>query len=197
MRLRGGADADGGRRAQLLEDFKLDPRKKCATYSKGNRQKVAIVAALASDVELYILDEPTSGLDPLMQSIFQSHIGKLKQAGKTILLSSHILAEVEALCDQVTIIKEGKAVETGSLDELRHLRLTTVTAETEKPVSGLDTINGIQDIRKDGHRITFRVAAADIDAALVYLTKFKVRSLQSAPPTLEELFMRHYSDGEA
>jgi ABC-2 type transport system ATP-binding protein len=190
-RLRGGIDKK--RRDKLVDTFKLDPRKKCGAYSKGNRQKVAIIAALASEVELYIFDEPTSGLDPLMQSLFQSQVEDLKRAGKTVLLSSHILAEVEALCDKVTIIKEGSVVESGALSDLRQLRLTTISVETENQVTGLEKISGVQDIKIDNGRLTFRVAANNIDTALSHLVKFQIRSLISAPPTLEELFMRHYN----
>lgn len=190
-RLRGGLNPE--RRQQLLEVFQLDPKKKCGTYSKGNRQKVAIVAALASDVELYILDEPTSGLDPLMQATFQKQIEALKQAGKTILLSSHILAEVEALCDQITIIKEGKVIESGSLDELRHLQLTTIEVTTKKRLTGLEKIEGIHDIDQEDTHATFKVDSGKMDDVLCHLTKFTVQSLVSTPPTLEELFMRHYA----
>jgi polyether ionophore transport system ATP-binding protein len=191
--LRGGLDKQ--RRADLLERFQLDPRKKFRTYSKGNRQKVALVAALASDVELYILDEPTSGLDPLMEAVFQDCIKELKEAGKTVLLSSHILAEVEALCDRVTIIREGRTVQSGTLDELRHLHRTTVKAKTEKPVTGFAKLKGIHklEVHDDKHAVSFEVDSQNLDAALEQLTKLNVRALTSHPPTLEELFLSHYS----
>jgi ABC-2 type transport system ATP-binding protein len=193
--LRGGLD--NKRRADLLEKFQLDPRKKFRTYSKGNRQKVALIAALASDVELYILDEPTSGLDPLMEAIFQDCIKELKSAGKTVLLSSHILAEVEALCDRVTIIREGKTVQTGTLDELRHLHRTTVKAHVERPATKtmFKNVHSL-DINDKGHSVTFEVSSEHIDSALEVLTKLNVRSLTSHPPSLEELFLSQYSEGK-
>lgn len=192
-KLRGGLDEK--LRIELLERFQLDPRKKFRTYSKGNRQKVALVAALASDVDVYILDEPTSGLDPLMESVFQDYIKELKKQGKTILLSSHILAEVEALCDKVTIIREGKTVQTGTLQELRHLHRTSIKAHVEKPVKKLRT-TGIhnQKITDKGHQVSFEVESAQLDKALEELTKLNVTSLVSQPPTLEELFLSHYDE---
>jgi ABC-2 type transport system ATP-binding protein len=190
--LRGNYDRK--RRDQLLEKFQLDPRKKFRTYSKGNRQKVALVSALSADVELYIMDEPTSGLDPLMESIFQDHVMELKAKGKTVLLSSHILAEVEALCDRVTIIREGKTVESGTLSELRHLHRTTIKAETEKPAKNLSKQKGVHNFKLDDTTVEFEVDSANIDDALEQLTKYNVRSLASHPPTLEELFLRHYDE---
>jgi ABC-2 type transport system ATP-binding protein len=191
-RLRGGVDPK--RRKDLLERFDLDPRKKARTYSKGNRQKVALVAALASDVELLILDEPTSGLDPLMESVFQDCIDEWKDEGRTVLLSSHILAEVEALCDRVSIIRLGKTVETGTLSELRHLTRTTISVETERPVTGLDGMAGVHDLRVEASRAYFDVDTPRLDGVLRHLTEAGVRSLTSQPPTLEELFLRHYGD---
>jgi ABC-2 type transport system ATP-binding protein len=190
--LRGGLDPR--RRDDLLERFKLDPTKRSRSYSKGNRQKVAIVAALSSDVDLYLLDEPTSGLDPLMDAVFRDCIAEVVAAGHTVLLSSHILAEVEALCDRVTIIREGKTVESGTLAQLRHLTRTTVSIETERPITGLEALHGVHDARLDSTRATFEVDTADLDGALRHLVQFGVRSLTSTPPTLEELFMRHYGD---
>lgn len=190
--LRGGLDPK--RRQDLLERFKLDPTRKCRTYSKGNRQKVAIVAGLASDVELYLLDEPTSGLDPLMELVFQDCVRELKAAGKTILLSSHILAEAEALCDRVTIIREGKDVETGTLAELRHLTRTSVTVETKRPITGLENIPGLYGLSVEGTHASFGVDTDKIDDALKHLLAFDILSLVSTPPTLEELFMRYYGD---
>ncbi len=190
--LRGGLDPK--RRKDLLERFRLDPTKKCRTYSKGNRQKVAIVAALASDVELYLLDEPTSGLDPLMELVFQDCVRELKAAGKTVLLSSHILAEAEALCDRVTIIREGKDVETGTLAGLRHLTRTSVEVETRRPVTGLENIPGLYGVNVEGTHASFRVDTDKIDDALKHLLTFDILSLVSTPPTLEELFMRYYGD---
>ena len=189
-RLRGGLDAK--RRADLLERFDLDPTKKGRTYSKGNRQKVALVAALASDVELLILDEPTSGLDPLMEAVFRECISEERDRGRTVLLSSHILAEVEALCDRVSIIRAGRTVETGTLAELRHLTRTSIRAELADPPTGLSELTGIHDLVVDGNRASVEVDTDHLDAALRQLTTFGVRSLVSQPPTLEELFLRHY-----
>ncbi|WP_030486209.1 ABC transporter ATP-binding protein [Micromonospora chokoriensis] len=189
-RMRGGLDP--ARRAELLDSFELDPRKKGRAYSKGNRQKVGLVAALASDAELLILDEPTSGLDPLMEEVFQSWVRRAKADGRTVLLSSHILAEVEALCDRVTIIRNGRDVETGTLTELRHLRRTSIEAELTGPADGLGQLAGVHDLRVDGHRVRFDVENAALDAALRKLTDIGVRSLVSQPPTLEQLFLRHY-----
>jgi ABC-2 type transport system ATP-binding protein len=191
-RLRGGLDEK--RRADLLERFDLDPKKKGRSYSKGNRQKVALVAALASDVELLILDEPTSGLDPLMESVFQDCINEERQRGRTVLLSSHILAEVEALCDRVSIIRLGRTVETGTLAELRHLTRTAITAELAGTPNGLTTLAGVHDLKLDGTRVSFDVDTKDLDQVLRQLTQVGVRSLTSQPPTLEELFLRHYAD---
>ncbi|WP_424535158.1 ATP-binding cassette domain-containing protein [Sphaerisporangium viridialbum] len=189
-RLRGGLDKR--RRADLLERFDLDPRKKGRAYSKGNRQKVALVAALASDVELLVLDEPTSGLDPLMEEVFREVIAEERRNGRTVLLSSHILAEVEALCDRVTIIREGRTVETGTLAELRHLTRTSIQAELAGPASGLEDLPGVHDLRTQDGRVRFDVETGSLDAALRHLTDVGVRSLVSQPPTLEELFLRHY-----
>jgi ABC-2 type transport system ATP-binding protein len=189
-RLRGGLDPK--RRKDLLERFDLDPTKKGRTYSKGNRQKVALVAALASDVELLILDEPTSGLDPLMEEVFRDCIARERQDGRTVLLSSHVLAEVEALCDRVSIIRAGKTVESGTLAELRHLTRTSITAELGSPLSGVDTMTGVHDYSAQGNKVQFEVDTAELDAVLRKLTEFGVRSLISQPPTLEQLFLRHY-----
>jgi ABC-2 type transport system ATP-binding protein len=191
-RLRGGLD--DARRAELLERFDLDPTKKSRTYSKGNRQKVALVAGLASDVELLVLDEPTSGLDPLMEEVFRECIEEERRAGRTVLLSSHILAEVEALCDRVTIIRAGKTVETGSLTELRHLTRTSISVETIQPPGDLAALKGIHDLRVTDHHASFDVDTAQIDEAVRQLTRVGIRSLTSQPPTLEELFLRHYGD---
>ena len=190
--LRGGVDRR--RRDELLERFELDPTKKGRTYSKGNRQKVALVAALASDAELLLLDEPTSGLDPLMEAVFQDTIQEIIQDGRTVLLSSHILAEVEALCDRVSIIRLGRTVESGRLAELRHLTRTSIAVETERPIDGLMSLPGVHDPQVDGLRARFDVDTAQLDGALKYLTSLGVRSLTSQPPTLEELFLRHYGD---
>ena len=194
-RLRGGLDP--GRRADLLERFDLDPRKKARTYSKGNRQKVALVAALASDVELLLLDEPTSGLDPLMEARFREVIADERHGGRTVLLSSHILAEAEALCDRVSIVRAGRTVESGTLAELRHLTRTSIQAELAGPPDGLSTLAGVHDLQVDGTRVRCQVDSAQLDQVLRHLSAAGVRSLTSQPPTLEELFLRHYQAEEA
>ncbi len=187
-RLRGRTDAQ--RREELIERFALDPRKKARTYSKGNRQKIALIAALASDVELLLLDEPTSGLDPLMEAVFREVIAEERRAGRTVLLSSHILAEVEALCDRVSIIRDGRIVEAGTLAQLRHLTRTSVTAELARiPADGLP---GVHDLSVDGHRVRFQADTAHIGDVLARLGEYGVRDITAQPPTLEELFMRHY-----
>jgi ABC-2 type transport system ATP-binding protein len=191
-RLRGAVDRR--RRDELLERFDLDPSKKARTYSKGNRQKVALVAGLASDVELYLLDEPTSGLDPLMEAVFRDCVNELKARGRTVFLSSHILAEVEALCDRVSIIRLGRIVERGTLAELRHLTRTTITADTDRAASGVAGLPGIHDLEVEDHRVRFDVDAEHLDAAVRHLSSLGVRTLESHPPTLEELFLRHYGD---
>jgi ABC-2 type transport system ATP-binding protein len=190
--LRGGLAPS--RRADLIERFQLDPTKKCRAYSKGNRQKVALVAAFASDVELYLLDEPTSGLDPLMMAVFQDVVRECHAAGSTILLSSHILSEVEALCDHLTIIRGGRAADTGAFDELRHLTRTTVVVETAAPMNGLAELPGVYDASIDGTRAEFSVDHDDLNAVLAHLVTLDVRTLTTSPPTLEELFLRHYKD---
>jgi ABC-2 type transport system ATP-binding protein len=193
-RLRGGLDRT--RRDQLLERFDLDPRKRGRTYSKGNRQKVALVAALASNVELLLLDEPTSGLDPLMEEVFRDEILEEKRRGdRTVLLSSHILAEVEALGDRLTIIRDGRAVETGSLADLRHLTRTNIQAELARPVDGLAQLPGVHDLHVDGTRVKLDADTDALDAVMRRLTEAGLRSLVSQPPTLEELFLRHYDRG--
>jgi ABC-2 type transport system ATP-binding protein len=194
-RLRGGLDQK--RRAELLERFDLDPRKKARTYSKGNRQKVALIAALAADVELLLLDEPTSGLDPLMEAAFRDWINAEERSrDRTVLLSSHILAEVEALCDRVSIVRAGRVVESGTLAELRHLTRTSITAELARPADGLAGLPGVHDLQADGTRARLQVDTANLDEVLKHLSAAGVRSLTSQPPTLEELFLRHYGDPE-
>jgi ABC-2 type transport system ATP-binding protein len=192
-RLRG--DLNRRRRDELLERFQLDPTKKTRSYSKGNRQKVGLVAALASDAELLLLDEPTSGLDPLMESVFQDCIREVKAEGRTVLLSSHILAEVEALCDRLSIIRLGRVAERGTLDELRHLTRTSITAETKAPAgSSLADLAGVHELEIDDTHVRFEVDTDHLDAAVRRLGELGVRSLVSHPPTLEELFLRHYGD---
>jgi ABC-2 type transport system ATP-binding protein len=195
-RLRGGLDTK--RRAALLDMFDLDPTKKTRAYSKGNRQKVALVAALASDAELLILDEPTSGLDPLMEAVFRQCAEEERAAGRTVLLSSHILSEVEALCDRVTIIREGRTVETGTLAELRHLTRTSIAAELAAPPAGLAELPGVHHLVIDpgqdgGSRVRCEADSDRLQDVLRLLVQAGVRTLTSQPPTLEELFLRHYA----
>ncbi|HET7475399.1 MAG TPA: ABC transporter ATP-binding protein [Dermatophilaceae bacterium] len=190
-RLRGGLNER--RRAALLDRFELDPRKLGRTYSKGNRQKVALVAALASDVELLILDEPTAGLDPLMESTFRAEIQEERQRGRTVLLSSHILSEVEHLCDRVSIVKAGTRVEVGTLAELRHLTRTHVQATLRAvPPVGLDRFEGVHDLHVDGVSVTAQVDTAQAGAFVAELSRVGIASVTATPPTLEELFLRHY-----
>ena len=191
-RLRGGYDER--RRATLLERFDLDPTKKARAYSKGNRQKVALVAALASDVELLLLDEPTSGLDPLMEAVFQDCIREESANGRTVLLSSHILAEAEALCDRVSIIRSGRTVQSGTLEELRHLTRTTVIAQTRRQADQLAAVPGVAHVERVDGRVSFDVDTEHLDEAMSYLASLEIRSLVSHPPTLEELFLRQYGD---
>ena len=190
LKLHGSSDK--GRREELIRRFDLDPTKKCRTYSKGNRQKVALVAAFSSDADLYILDEPTSGLDPLMERIFQECVMEAKSQGKSILLSSHILSEVEKLCDKVAIIRHGKIIETGTLSDLRHLTGTVLLVETKKPMPLLHELKGVQGIKKKDGALSFQVDAEELDNVIRYISEFGIVRMESSPPTLEELFMRHY-----
>ena len=191
-RLRGEADAR--RRDALCERYALDPTKRARTYSKGNRQKVALVAALASEVELLVLDEPTAGLDPLMEAVFAECIVEARTAGRTVLLSSHILAQVEALCDAVSIIRRGRIVESGTLAALRHLTRTTITAETVHPAGDLAGLAGVHDLERTDGRVRFAVDGERLDTVIGHLHGLGIRSLTSQPPTLEQLFLRHYGE---
>jgi ABC-2 type transport system ATP-binding protein len=190
-RLRGGLDP--ARRSALIERFDLDPTKKGRTYSKGNRQKVALVAALASSVELYLLDEPTAGLDPLMEATFRECVEELRADGRTVLLSSHILSEAEALSDRVSIIREGVVVETGTLEQLRHLTRTSVTARLSTVPEGLADLPGVHDLRIAGTEVDAQVEPAAMSGFVAALASAGVVSLESRPPTLEDLFLRHYT----
>lgn len=192
-KLQGGQDRAG--RDRLLELFDLDPTKKARTYSKGNRQKVALVAALATDAELFLLDEPTSGLDPLMEDAFRGCVRELRAQGRTVLLSSHILSEAEALSDRVSIIRTGRVVETGPLEQLRHLARTSVTAEVDAVPPGLEGLPGVHGVVVSNHRISAQVDPAGLGALLQALAAAGLRALTSTPPTLEDLFLRHYDDG--
>lgn len=189
-RIHGGLDLN--KKKEMIDSFQLDPTKKSSTYSKGNRQKVALIAAFSCNAELYLFDEPTSGLDPLMEVIFQEYVGKLKEKGKTVLLSSHILSEVESLCDQVSIISNGKIVETGTLDQMKHLTRTTVNVITNDVLEDLSKIPGIHDIVQNKNHYRFSVDADAINTVIFVLSRKNVSSFTAEPLSLEDLFMRHY-----
>ncbi|MET4611508.1 ABC-2 type transport system ATP-binding protein [Rhodococcus sp. PvR044] len=189
-RMRGGIDE--ARRSELIERFDLDPRKKSRTYSKGNRQKVSLISALSSNARLLLLDEPTSGLDPLMEQVFRESVAEAARRGVTVLLSSHILSEVEALCDRVTIIRAGKTVESGSLSSMRHLSRTSISAELTGDPGDLSRLAGVEDVSIDDHTLHCQVDSEHLGELIRVLGDAGVRSLVSKPPTLEELFLRHY-----
>jgi ABC-2 type transport system ATP-binding protein len=191
-RLRGGADP--ALRKRLLAAFDLDPRKKGRSYSKGNRQKVALVAAFARPAKLYIFDEPTSGLDPVMESVFRSEVERVQRDGATVLLSSHILSEVEQLCDRVTIVRAGTAVETGTLADMRHLTRTSFRVTTAATLADVQNIAGVHDARTEADQLVFDADTDAVNGVLAALTKAGVGSLSVTPPSLEELFLRHYGD---
>lgn len=193
--LRGGVD--GGRREELLERFKLDPTRKGRTYSKGNRQKVALVAALAADVDVLILDEPTSGLDPLMELVFQEAIREAADRGTAVLLSSHILAEVEALCSRVTIIRDGKDVQTGTLSELRQLTRSSVILEADISAEELSALPAVQGVTKDAGQLRFSVDSRGMGAVVRALEGRNVHALTATPPSLEDMFVHHYGAANA
>lgn len=190
IKLHGSGDEK--KRDYLIKRFELDPKKKAKSYSKGNRQKVGLIAALSVDADLYIFDEPTSGLDPLMEQVFQEEVGKIKVLGKSILLSSHILSEVERLADKVVIIRQGEIVETGTLDELRHLTRSTVTLETKEDVSQIIDVNGVINFTKKNNQAIFSADNEHINGILLAATKLGVKKIEVVPPTLEDLFICHY-----
>src|SRR5690625_5273337 len=190
IKLHGGGDKQ--KRDELIKRFELDPKKKAKGYSKGNRQKVGLIAALSVDSDFYIFDEPTSGLDPLMESVFQDEVEKIKQKGKAILLSSHILSELERLADKVVIIRQGKIVDTGTLDELRHLTRSTVTLTTKDDVSQMASLSGVHDFIHKDNQATFSADNRYINDILKQATRLGVQKFEAIPPTLEDLFMRHY-----
>ena len=190
--LRGGADA--ALQSRLVRDFDLDLTKRSRGYSKGNRQKVALVAAFARPADLYVFDEPTSGLDPLMESVFRSHVARVTADGATVLLSSHILQEVEDLCDRVTIVRAGVAVESGSLAQLRHLTRTHVRVGTAADPATVAALPGVHDVTVEAGHLDLDVDAASVGPVLAELTRTEITSLAVAPPSLEELFLRHYGD---
>jgi ABC-2 type transport system ATP-binding protein len=190
LKMRGNGNLQ--KRDELIERYQLDPTKKCRTYSKGNRQKIALISAFASEADVYILDEPTSGLDPLMEKIFQENVKEAKAAGKSVLLSSHILSEVEKVCDKIAIIREGKMIETGTLSEMRHLTRTQLTIKTKEPVPSLSEIKGVHNPVASVDGLTFQVDTEELAEVIRYISSYGVVKLESAPPTLEDLFMRHY-----
>lgn len=176
----------------MIERFELDPKKKAKNYSKGNRQKVGLISALAVESDLYLFDEPTSGLDPLMESIFQEEVKKIKEEGKAVLLSSHILSEVERLADKIVIIRQGEIVESGSLDEMRHLTRSVITLESDKDLTPLVTMEGVHDFSQEKDQAEFSVDHEHLNEVLRTAATIGIRNIQSAPPTLEDLFIRHY-----
>ena len=191
-----GADPTRSRRDEMVERFRLDPSKRGRAYSKGNRQKVALIAALAAPVELLVLDEPTSGLDPLMERVFTEYVRAARERGKTVLLSSHILSEVETLCDHVSIIRAGKVVESGTLQDLRHLSRTQIVCELDSPPTDLAQRAGVHDVTVDGHRVTLLADQTQIGAVVGELASHGIRTLTATPPTLEELFLQHYDGAQ-
>ena len=192
VKLRGAGN--GSRREELIKRFDLDPAKRCGTYSKGNRQKVALIAAFSADADLYILDEPSSGLDPLMEREFHNCVLEAKEAGKSVLLSSHILSEVEKLCDKVSIIRQGEIIESGTLADLRHLTRTNVLVETKEPLDSLHTQKGVYDILQKDGAVTFQVDTEELGDVLSYISGFHILKIESAPPTLDDLFIRYYKE---
>ena len=194
LKMRGNGSPS--KKEELLKRFELDPTKKCRTYSKGNRQKIALISAFASDADLYILDEPTSGLDPLMERIFQECVLEVKAEGKSVLLSSHILSEVEKLCDKIAIIRQGKIIETGTLSEMRHLTRTKLTIKTKENIPALQEVKGIHNLEQSDSEFVFQVDTEELGNIIQYISTFGIEKLESAPPTLEDLFMRHYEGTE-
>ena len=194
LKMRGNGSPS--KKEELLKRFELDPTKKCRTYSKGNRQKIALISAFASDADLYILDEPTSGLDPLMERIFQECVLEVKAEGKSVLLSSHILSEVEKLCDKIAIIRQGKIIETGTLSEMRHLTRTKLTIKTKENIPALQEVKGIHNLEQSDSEFVFQVDTEELGNIIQYISSFGIEKLESAPPTLEDLFMRHYEGTE-
>ncbi|MFC4388886.1 ATP-binding cassette domain-containing protein [Gracilibacillus marinus] len=190
LRLKGTVNK--GKRDALIERFQLDPTKKCGTYSKGNRQKVALISAFASPSELFILDEPTSGLDPLMEQVFQQCVMEAKEEGKSVLLSSHILSEVEKLCDTVGIIRNGEIIESGTLQQLRHLTRSKIIVQTKRPIDTLHTLAGVHDMTKTNEQYELQVDAENLSEVMKQLSEHQITYIESLPPTLEELFIQHY-----
>lgn len=187
-RMHGGENRS--RRDELIRRFELDPTRRSRTYSKGNRQKVGLVSALSVDAELLILDEPTSGLDPLMEQVFTECVAEAHRRRATVLLSSHILSEVEKLCDRVSVVRAGSVVDTGTLGELRGHEATVVIATVGSPPGSLHGIAGIEGLRIDGDRVRF--STTSFDGAMRALADLGIRTLEVSPPTLEDLFLHYY-----
>lgn len=192
--LKMNGEFDRKRRDDFIERFQFDPTKKCRTYSKGNRQKVALIAAFSRNADLYIFDEPTSGLDPLMEHTFQTFIKEVQEKGKTVFLSSHILSEVEKVCNKVGIIRQGQMIETGTLTDLRHLTQTKIVVETKREIPEFNKKTGIQHMMKNGNVYTLQVDTNQLGEIIRYISSFEIVKLESMPPTLEDLFMRHYQE---
>lgn len=180
---------------QLIKRFQFEPDKKVRTYSKGNRQKINLIAAFSTRAEMLILDEPTSGLDPLMEQAFRECVLEAKNNGQTIFLSSHILDEVEALCDRVAILRAGKLVESGTLAEMRHLSALTVEAAFTSTPPKVDHLKGVSAVKLTGHSLTCQVQGP-IDELLSVLAAARPRTLLSREPSLEELFLSLYGAEE-
>lgn len=187
-----GVKVEAGRKERLIKKFEFDPTKKCRSYSKGNRQKVALISAFAADADLYILDEPTSGLDPLQERVFQEQIRSIKAQGSSVLLSSHILSEVEELCDTIAIIRKGKIVETGNLEDLRHLTRTQVKIQAKQSLDHLRELDWIYDFTIDSHVIHFQMESTRTNDLINQLQGYDLLKYESMPPKLEDMFMQHY-----
>lgn len=193
-----GGQKHSARTDQLIKRFGLDPGKKSRTYSKGNRQKVALIAAFSSNADFYIFDEPTSGLDPLNEQIFQNLVMELKKEGKSVLLSSHILSEVEKMCDRIAIIRQGAIIETGTLAEMRHLTRTVISVTTREAPDGLENQPGVYSVKagRQPNQVSFSVASENTESIMNYLASRGIQAIQSNPPALEDLFMRYYEQSD-
>ncbi|KGR77007.1 ABC transporter ATP-binding protein [Ureibacillus manganicus] len=195
LKMRGNGSKN--KRDELIERFNLDPTKKCRAYSKGNRQKIALISAFASDAQLYILDEPTSGLDPLMERTFQECVLEVKNEGKSVLLSSHILSEVEKLCDTISIIREGKVIETGTLNEMRHLTRTNLHVQTKQPLPSIQHMKGVHHVDNHSDGVSIQIDSEELGTIIKFISDFGILKLESTPPTLEDLFLRHYENSNS
>ena len=183
------------KQAELIQAFHFDINKKAKAYSKGNKQKIALISALATEADLYIFDEPTSGLDPLMENVFQTEVKRLKQAGKAILLSSHILSEVEKLADTIVIIKDGEIIERGSLQELKSITQSKMTVTTASELSSLGDFSSVSQLQISGNTATFLLDDTGVAAVMSYLAAQEIIKIATQKPTLDELFMDKYAAG--